>query len=307
MALLNFNAANVTPDTGIMDAIPTGWYDAFADQSDIKPVKAGDGGAYLEVRFNITAPAKFAGRKVYSRLNIRNSNPTAQEIGFKQLSALCHAVGQIQVAQSEQLHNLPLKLRIKMKPADGQYEASNDVMAYRNINEQVDLGPAAGNQAAVGAGGFAVPGAVPAAGGFQPNTPPFVQQQPTPPAQQFQQPQQFQQQPQQFQQQPQQFQAPAAQVPPVQAQQPQFAAAPPFQQQQPQQAQQPAQFQQQPQGQQPMQPAGTWTPPPAQQPWETAAVGAPVQQQQQQVQQQQPAQQVQGQPPMPPWMQQPAQ
>lgn len=303
MALLNFNAANVQPDSGVMDALPTGWYEALADQSDIKPTKSGDGGAYLEVRFNITAPQNYAGRKVYARFTIRNSNPVAQDIGFKQLSAFCHAVGFLQVEHSEQLHNRPLKLRVKLKPADGQYEAGNDIAAYRPITEQVDLGPSASSAApASAAHAFTPPPApsfTPPAPGqqFVPNFAPLQQAPGAPnaaPPQQFVSPAQFV--PPQQQQAPASFAPPQQQaqfVPPQQAQgSPQFA---------PQQVQQPVAQQQAPAQQ-------TWQPPTAQQPWQNAEVQAGVQQAQ--APQGAPAQQVQqvvGAPPVPPWMQQPAQ
>ena len=280
MALLNFNAANVPPDTGVMDALPTGWYEALADQSDIKPTKAGDGGAYLEVRFSITAPQNYAGRKVYARFNIRNSNPVAQDIGFKQLSAFCHAVGFLQVEHSEQLHNRPLKLRVKLKPSDGQYEASNDIAAYRPITEQVDLGPSASSAAPASAAHAFTP---PPAPSFTP--PPAMGQQFSP-----------------------NFAPPAVPNAPPQQQQQQFAQqqqlqggpqfAPQFAPQQ--------QVQQAPVQQAPVQ--QTWQPPAAQQPWQNAEVQAGVQQAQ--APQGAPAQQVQqvvGTPPVPPWMQQPAQ
>lgn len=142
MAELNFDASTVAPSTGTYDALPAGWYNAVIDNTEMKPTKAGTG-AYLEIRFNVV-DGEFTGRKVFARLNIRNPNPVAQEIGYKDLSAICHAVGIINVQQSQQLHNIPLKIKVSVTPADGQYEASNDIKAYRNINENVGGGaPAA--------------------------------------------------------------------------------------------------------------------------------------------------------------------
>ena len=215
MAQLNFDATNVAPATGQQDAIPAGWYDAMIEKSELKPTKAADGSMYLELVLGVCS-GQYQGRKLFSRLNIMNANPVAKEIAYKELSAICHATGVIQCADSQQLHNIPMKVKVSLKPADGQYEASNDVKAYRNVNEQVGNGPAT------------------APAPFAPPAPPAF----AAPAPQFQQPQQ--QFPQQAPAQPApQWQQPAAPQPwaPQQQQAPQ-AQAPQFQQ--PQQAQQPA-------------------------------------------------------------------
>jgi hypothetical protein len=141
MAQLNFDASQVAPDAGVLEAIPAGWYNAAIDQSELKPTKDGSG-AYLELRFNVI-DGQFVNRKVFSRLNIRNGNPVAQEIAYKQLSAIAHAVGILQIADSSMLHNRPLKIKVKVRAASGDYEASNEINAFKNINEQVEQAHAA--------------------------------------------------------------------------------------------------------------------------------------------------------------------
>jgi hypothetical protein len=141
MAQLNFDATQVAPDTGGGDPVPAGWYNVMIDESEMKPTKT-EGGLRLSLRFTIL-DGQYANRKVFTGLNLKNANPVAQEIAYKQLSAICHAVGIMQVQDSQQLHGRPLKIKVKVKAAQGDYEASNDITAYKNINEQVD-GPAAG-------------------------------------------------------------------------------------------------------------------------------------------------------------------
>lgn len=154
MAQLNFDARQVAPDAGF-EPVPAGWYKVLMDESEMKPTKAGDG-AYLHCRFNILE-GPYTGRKLFARLNLRNANPTAQEIGFKQLSAVAHAVGVLQVADSTQLHNIPLQVRVKVrKDQSGEYDDQNDITSYKNINEQV------GAQAAAPGGQPAAAGAPPA-------------------------------------------------------------------------------------------------------------------------------------------------
>ena len=257
MAQLNFDATQVAPEMGF-ETVPAGWYNAMIDQSEMKPTKDGSG-AYLEARFNII-DGQYANRKIFMRLNLRNTNPVAQEIAYKQLSAIAHAVGVLHVQDSSQLHGLPMKVKVKLrKDTTGQYEDSNEISTIKNINEQVDMGAQA-PAAPGGFGGGAAPGGMPP--GFGAPQGGFPQQAPAqaaPAAQPWQQPAQAapQQQPAQ-----QPWQQPA----------PQQAAPQP--QQAPEQ-QQPAQQQ--------------WQQPAAQQPWQQApAQQAPVQQQQAPAQQQQP-------------------
>lgn len=248
MATLNFDATTVAPDTGTGDPIPAGWYNVMIDESEAKPTKA-EGGVRLSLRFTVL-DGQYAGRKIFTGLNIRNANPVAQEIAYKQLSAICHAVGILQVQDSQQLHGKPLKVRVKVKPASGDYEASNDITAYKNINEQVS-GAVAGAPAAGAPWGSAAPAAAPAQQAAQqaaPNwTPPAQPQQApqqpqpqqapawTPPAaaQPWAAPQQQQPAPQQYAQQPQQapVQQAAPQPQPEAAPQQVQGAAPPWMQQ----------------------------------------------------------------------------
>ena len=226
MAQIDFDASTVAPSESL-EAIPAAWYNMVIDQSELKPTKDGNG-AYLELRFSVM-DGQYAGRKVFDRLNIRNSNPVAQEIAFKSLSAICHAVGMLQVADSSQLHNRPLKVKVSVRAAQGDYEASNEVKGYKNINDPV------GNAApAAGAAPWSPP---PQQAPQQPAQAAPQWQQPQAPQQQWQAAPAAQQPVQQPVQQPaQQWQQPAAQQPWAAAP----AAAPAAPVQQPQQPQQPA-------------------------------------------------------------------
>lgn len=147
---LNFDATAVAPDQGIGDPLPTGWYNMAMDESEMKPTADGTG-AYLKVRFTVL-DGQYQGRKVWEQLNLRNNNPQTVEIAQKQLSAICHAVGVLKPAKSEELHNRPLKIRVGQKKAEGGYDAGNRIMAYKNINEQLDTAGGDAGAEAFGAG-----------------------------------------------------------------------------------------------------------------------------------------------------------
>jgi len=136
-AQLNFDASTVAPSAAL-DPIPAGWYNVHITDSEAKPTGAGTG-FYLELEMEVLDGA-YAGRKVFDRLNLHNPNPVATEIAYKTLSAICHATGVIQVADSAQLHNRPLQCKVSLRAAgpgkDGQhYEASNEVKGYKGIGQ----------------------------------------------------------------------------------------------------------------------------------------------------------------------------
>lgn len=140
MATLNFDARQVAPSEAL-EPIPAGWYNAKIVESEMKPTKQGDG-AYLSLTLQII-DGQYAGRKIFDLLNLQNPNPVAVEIAYKTLSAICHATGVIQCADSQQLHNLPLLVKISVRPPKDGYEAQNDVKGYKAIGSQpgVPAGP----------------------------------------------------------------------------------------------------------------------------------------------------------------------
>ena len=141
MASLNFDANAIQPDTSF-DPIPAGWYNAIIDESEMKPTRDGSG-AYLALRFNII-DGQYAGRKVFTRLNLRNQNPVAQDIAQKQLSSICHAVNVMQIQDSSQLHALPMQIRVKVtNDPTGQYDPSNEISGYKAVGAGNGQGVAA--------------------------------------------------------------------------------------------------------------------------------------------------------------------
>lgn len=98
--------------------LPTeGWHQAVIESSQLKKNKAGNG-EYLEVRFQLLTPEGKGAHKVWHRYNVQNPNPTAQGIGRRQLKELCAACGIPDAQTSEELHRIPLMVKIKHKQSD---------------------------------------------------------------------------------------------------------------------------------------------------------------------------------------------
>ena len=119
-----FDASGIEPNKPF-EPLPAGRYVTQIVASEMRPTKDGSG-QYLWVELDILE-GEFAGRKLWDRLNLVNANPTAVEIAQRTLSAICHAVGRMQVRDSEDLHLIPLLADVKVKPPKDGYDASNSV------------------------------------------------------------------------------------------------------------------------------------------------------------------------------------
>jgi hypothetical protein len=141
MAQFNFDASQVAPQAST-GPLPAGTYLAHIIESDVAPLKSGNGEG-LKLTFEII-DGQFKGRKVWENLNIMHTNEDTQRIAQSQLSALCHAVNVIKVMDTAALHFKPVKINVTVREAQGMYKASNNIKGYES------------------AGGFSAPAAAPA-------------------------------------------------------------------------------------------------------------------------------------------------
>lgn len=136
MVQFRFNAKDTPPDTAF-EPVPEGWYKAVITESTLEPTSNGDG-KYLKFLFKIKDKSQYD-RQVFCNLNIEHPNPVAADIGKKQLSALCHAVNQMQLTNTQQLHGKPVMIKIIVQPAvknqDGtiKYDAKNAVKGFKKV------------------------------------------------------------------------------------------------------------------------------------------------------------------------------
>jgi Protein of unknown function (DUF669) len=131
-----FDATGVEPNAPL-EALPPGDYVAQILQSEMRVTKAGTGQMlWLDMEV-LEGPHQ--GRHVYDQLNLINPNPTAEEIAQRTLSAICHAVGKLQVADSEELHFLPMVVKVAVKP-----NGYNEVKGYKPVKQVAVAGAPSG-------------------------------------------------------------------------------------------------------------------------------------------------------------------
>jgi len=138
LSAYNFNAEEVEPSSSF-DPIPAGWYQAIINASEMKATRDGYG-EYLSLTLQII-DGQYENRLVFARLNLKNANDKAVDIARKDLAAICRAVGVMSPQASEELHDIPLMIKVKVRPASGEYEASNDIGGYKAV-EGANLTPA---------------------------------------------------------------------------------------------------------------------------------------------------------------------
>lgn len=132
MAQLNFfDASQVSPQDNFTP-LPAGEYLVMVIDSEVKVTKDGTG-SYLATTMQVM-DGPFKGRMVWDNIQMQNKNPTTVEIGQRQLSGLCHAVGVLQLRDSVQLHNILMIVKLIIKD-DPSYGPKNVCRGYKAANQ----------------------------------------------------------------------------------------------------------------------------------------------------------------------------
>jgi hypothetical protein len=75
-------------------------------------------------------------------LNIQHTSETTQRIAQAQLSALCHAVNVIKLEDTSALHYKPVKIKVTVREAQGNYQESNNIKGYESASGAAPTAPA---------------------------------------------------------------------------------------------------------------------------------------------------------------------
>ena len=124
-----FDASEVEPSAPRGEVVPAGEYLVQIVKSGMEDAKSGNG-RKLELELEIL-DGPHARRHLWNSLNIVNASQQAQEIAQRTLSAICHAIGVLNVSDSEQLHFKPMLAVVKVKPAEDNYPAKNQIGGYK--------------------------------------------------------------------------------------------------------------------------------------------------------------------------------
>jgi hypothetical protein len=134
----HFDASTVAPQQSY-NPVPAGVYLAHVTDSSINPLKSGKGTG-MKLTLEIL-DGEFKGRKVFENLNVQHENAETQSIAQSALSALCHACGVVKLTDTAMLHFKPLKIKVAVREAQGQYQASNNVKGYEAVQASGGYAP----------------------------------------------------------------------------------------------------------------------------------------------------------------------
>jgi hypothetical protein len=135
----SFDASQHDPSQAF-DPMPPGWYAMKMVSSEVRDAKS-SGNKYLWCEFEVLEQYHpgLKGRKAWARLNLWNSNAQAVDIAQRDLSAICRAVGQMVVTNSDALHHKPLAVKLKVRQQDG-YEPSNEISGFDGLAGRFETG-----------------------------------------------------------------------------------------------------------------------------------------------------------------------
>lgn len=120
-----FDASGIENEIGF-DPIPAGEYLVQVTGSEVKENRAGTG-SYLSLTLTVL-DGKYQNRLLFDLLNLYHSNEQAVEIAEKRMATYCKAMGLTKVSDTNQLHGIPFKVRVKIKiDPTGQYENKNEI------------------------------------------------------------------------------------------------------------------------------------------------------------------------------------
>jgi hypothetical protein len=140
----SFDATGIdtSDDRGGFEPLPQGKYNAMVIESAVKDSKSG--GQYLELVCQVLDGAH-VNRKIWHRLNIVNDNPVAENIARKDLAVLMINLGlPPQMVDTQELHGKPFSMGLKIRPAEGEYPAKNEVSFTGPAKNQPTAAPMVG-------------------------------------------------------------------------------------------------------------------------------------------------------------------
>ncbi len=149
MVELNYNAEEYEP-LGSFEPLPVGEYTVVIESSEKKSASTGKG-EYLQFVYNVV-DGEFKGRKLFDRLNIENESEQAQTIARRALSSVCRAVGVMHPKSTEELHDKPFVVKVRIQPAKGEYGPTNRISEYKAVGGEPLAAPPTAAPAASPAG-----------------------------------------------------------------------------------------------------------------------------------------------------------
>jgi hypothetical protein len=145
--VLDFDPGAVEADPAGYQPIPAGDYHVAITMAEVRATKSDpEYGRRIALTFKVV-DGDYRGRTINDGLNVKNKNKKAEEIGRKQLAQLLEAVGMPGERDVSRLVGEELIVAVKIKPAQGEYDAGNAVKWFKPLKSGGVAKPPAGKKA----------------------------------------------------------------------------------------------------------------------------------------------------------------
>ena len=131
------NTAEYDEPIDMFAPLPAGWYPAEVEKYELKKTQAGTG-VFLHLQFSVSGE-KYANRKLFTNINIKNPHPTCERIGQAELASLARALGIGTLSSSDQLAGGTLDVRVIIgKEPNNKGELENEIKGYAPLGKGGD-------------------------------------------------------------------------------------------------------------------------------------------------------------------------
>ena len=136
------NREDLPENESSFDPIPAGTYPAEIQKAELKDTKSGTG-KYIHIQWGITGE-QYTGRVVFEMVNFQNANKEAEAIGQATLRGIMEATGLAKLTDTDQLIGRRCQIRVKVRPASGDYDAQNEVKGHKTNGSEQPSTPVSG-------------------------------------------------------------------------------------------------------------------------------------------------------------------
>lgn len=119
---------------GTLEPVPAADYRVMIVESEDFETKSGTGVRTQLVFEIIEGPHK--GRKLFENLNLINENKIAVRIARAELSSICVACGGLKPQGTEELHHIPMMVRVGQKKREDTGDMQNTMKKFWPLNSE---------------------------------------------------------------------------------------------------------------------------------------------------------------------------
>lgn len=123
----SFKPTEADKQPSSFDPIPAGWYTCQIESAEYQTNMEK---AAVKLKLRVLGPSH-GNRVIFARFNVKNPNQETVRIARQQLFQLTTALGMTGFDNPAELNNRVVDCKVTVKPANGDFDASNDVKSYR--------------------------------------------------------------------------------------------------------------------------------------------------------------------------------